>query len=181
MSEDLFEELKSLKANQRIYKIDILKILKVFAKKISVFDIMESTQQFKEACKYVPDEYKRYFDEIYIKNFYMRVKDIIDNNSNYEEYVDKKEFLETINFIKNQFNEFDDEIYDNKFYNRRIIYYLICLYTTYILDEPIHHEGSIFPGHTTIRYDNGIYLCPVKENNENNPKAVCKFCIAIQG
>jgi Uncharacterized protein conserved in archaea len=31
-----------------------------------------------------------------------------------------------------------------------------------------------------VKYENGIYLCPVKGNQKDNPGAVCGFCIAEQ-
>ncbi|KZX17111.1 hypothetical protein MBCUT_03430 [Methanobrevibacter cuticularis] len=177
----MFEELKSLENNEKIYRNDILKILKKWAKKISIFDIMESTYRFREACKYVRDEYKGHFDDIYVKNFYMRVKDIINDNNGYDGFVNKKKFLKSIDFFQDQNKERTGEDIEEKYNNQRLIYYLICIYTTYVLNEPIHHEGSVFPGHTKVRYDNGVYYCPVKSNNSNNPKAVCRYCIAVQG
>lgn len=177
----IFEDLKVLGNNEKISKNDILAILKKYAKNISVFDIMNSTQRFREACKYVQFEYKGHFDDIYVKNFYMRVKDIASNNHDYNGNVNKKLFLRAINYFQKQDNEREELDKGNDFYSQRLIYYMVCIYTTFVLDEPIHAVGSVFPGHTKVRYKNGSYYCPVKANNSNNPKAVCKYCIAKQG
>jgi uncharacterized protein (UPF0305 family) len=177
----LFEDLKSLESLDKISKNNILDILKKWAKNISVFDIMESTNKFRDACKYVQDEYKGHFDDIYVKNFYIRVKDIITDNNNYDEYVNKKLFLKAISYFQKQDKEREKIDKGNELFSQRLIFYLICIYTTFILDEPIHHVGSTFPGHTKVRYKNGVYYCPVKANNSGNPKAVCKYCIAKQG
>lgn len=60
------------------------------------------------------------------------------------------------------------------------IYKIISLYTTFILEEAVHPSGTPFPGGFKVKNENGIYLCPVKENQKNNPGAVCGFCIAEQ-
>ncbi|MEA4957383.1 hypothetical protein SDC9_32117 [bioreactor metagenome] len=181
----LFEDLKSLENNEKISKNDVLKILKKWAENVSVFDIMNSTTRFRESCKYVQKEYKGYFDEIYVKNFYMRVKDILKDKNNYNDNVNRKLFLKAIEYFQKQDSEMEisNKLYDKEevIESHRLIYYLICIYTTFILDEPIHHVGSTFPGHTKVRYENGKYYCPVKNNNINNLKAVCRFCIAKQG
>ena len=62
----------------------------------------------------------------------------------------------------------------------RSIYAIISLYTTFVLEEPIHPVGTKFPGELEVEYDDGVYYCPVKENNVDNPKAICQFCIAEQ-
>lgn len=59
-------------------------------------------------------------------------------------------------------------------------YKLISFYTTFILDEPIHPVGMPFPGGFKVKYENGTYYSPVKENQKDNPGAVCEFWIAEQ-
>jgi len=180
--EELFQmisEFELLKSNGKIYKNDILEILKSWASTISIFDIMNATVNFRKNCQYVQENYMNHLSEIYIKNFYLRIKDIPSDNEDYDGDVNKNDFFETLKFLKSQIEE-NIEDKDHS-YQQSLIYYLICIYTTYVLEEPIHPEGSVFPGNTSIRYDNGVYLCPVKQNNSENPKAVCKFCIAIQG
>lgn len=174
----LFEDLKLLESNEEISKGDILIILKKWAEEISIFDIMNSTSRFREACKYVHEQYKSYFDDIYIKNFYLQVKEISKDDNDYKDNVNKKLFLKAIGYFKKQNDEFNEE---SESHFHHLIYYLICIYTTFILDEPIHAVGSTFPGHRKVRYDKGVYYCPVKHNNSNNPKAVCRYCIAKQG
>lgn len=177
----MFEDLKSLESIDKISKNDVLQILRKYAKNISVFDIMNSTSNFREACKYVQGEYKGHFDDIYVKNFYMRIKDIITDKTVYDGFFNKKLFLKAIDYFQKQDKEREIIDKENDFHSQRLIYYLICIYTTFVLNEPIHHVGSIFPGHRKVRYENGLYYCPVKANNSNNPKAVCRYCIAKQG
>lgn len=60
------------------------------------------------------------------------------------------------------------------------IYKIISLYTTFILNEPIHIVGTRFPGGFKVKYENKEYYCPVKESQKDNPNAVCAFCISKQ-
>ncbi|KZX13095.1 DUF2115 family protein [Methanobrevibacter curvatus] len=177
----MFKDFKKLKSKEIIYKNDLLDALKKYAKNISIFDIMSSTSNFRDACKYVRDEYKGHFDDIYIKNFYMKVAEIGIDDKEYNEKIHKKKYLKAIDFFSNQDENREEEDPENEFKKQRQIYYLICIYTTFILEEPIHAVGSIFPGHTKVREDNGKFYCPVKANNTTNPKAVCRFCLAHQG
>jgi uncharacterized protein (UPF0305 family) len=177
----MFNDLKNLEINEKISKNDVLEILKKWAKKISVFDIMTSTHNFREACKYVRNEYKGYFDDIYVKNFFMRVSEIANCEDSYDGYVNKEKFIKAIDFFTNQDKNRDKKDLEHRYNNQRLIYYMICIYTTFIVEEPIHHVGSTFPGHTKVKEINGKFYCPVKANNTPNPKAVCRFCLAAQG
>ena len=60
------------------------------------------------------------------------------------------------------------------------IYRLISIYTTFIMDEPVHPVGMPFPGGFKIKQEYGTYYCPVKESQKDNPNAVCGICIAEQ-
>ncbi|HML04306.1 MAG TPA: DUF2115 family protein, partial [Methanobacterium sp.] len=60
------------------------------------------------------------------------------------------------------------------------IYEVVSLYTTFILEEPIHMVGTLFPGGFRVKFEGKTYYCPVKEKQKDNPGAVCGFCIAEQ-
>ena len=72
------------------------------------------------------------------------------------------------------------ELYKNENDKFPLIYTIISLYTTFILNEPIHPIGTPFPGNLKVTYENGTYFCPVKDKQKENPNAVCRFCIAKQ-
>ena len=61
-----------------------------------------------------------------------------------------------------------------------MIYGIVSLYTTYILEEPIHPVGTPFPGSLKVEEKDGVFYCPVKDANLESPNAVCKMCIAEQ-
>ena len=99
--------------------------------------------------------------------------DIINESFDFDEFVKSVVNLET------NYNEpIEEDGKSSEEFKR--IYTAISLYTTFVLDEPIHPVGTMFPGHLEVEYHDGVYYCPVKKNNEDNPRAVCQFCIAEQ-
>ena len=66
---------------------------------------------------------------------------------------------------------------DDKF---PLIYVITALYTTFILEEPIHPVGSEFPGNLKVEEKNGTFLCPVKDHQKDNINAICHLCLAEQ-
>jgi uncharacterized protein (UPF0305 family) len=175
----MFKELKNLKSQDEILKKDLLEILHGLAKNISVHDLMIATAILREEGKYVQANYRKGYEEIYIKYFIMRLKDVKEDKTNYnEEISNKKDFVEAIELLETQFH--DEKLYKRENDKFPIIYTIICLYTTFISDEPIHPVGTPFPGSLEVTYENETYLCPVKDKQSENPNAVCKFCIAEQ-
>ena len=55
---------------------------------------------------------------------------------------------------------------------------IVSIYTTFILEASIHPVGTSFPGGFKIKFENGEYLCPVKEKQLNTPGALCHFCVS---
>ncbi|MDR2967179.1 MAG: DUF2115 family protein [Methanobacteriaceae archaeon] len=174
----MFKELNKLKQKDHIFKKDLMSLLQNLAKTISVHDLAIATAILREEGKYVQKNYREEYLNIYIKYFIMRIKDVKEDNSEYNELIEKKEFVEAIELFESQF--LNEKLYKNENDKFPIIYIIITLYTTFILDEPIHPVGTPFPGSLKVRYDNGIYLCPVKDKQSENPNAVCKLCIAKQ-
>jgi uncharacterized protein (UPF0305 family) len=172
----MYEYLSDFLKIDKISKDYLLSILRNLSKKISVNDLILASAHLHAEGEYIQATYRKEYQDIYIKYFIMRTKEIKENKNNYKGEIDKQELLESINLLKNQFDLVDDEGED-KFH---LIYSVVSLYTTYILDEPIHPVGTPFPGNLMVTVEDGIYYCPVKENNEDNPLAVCKFCIALQ-
>jgi len=178
----MFKELNNLKSKKKILKKDLIKILQELAKTLSVHDLMLASTLLREEGKYVQTNYREKYLEIYIKYFIMRIKEIKEikkDKSNYSEIIyNEKDFLEAIDLLEKQ--PHDETIHiceEDKF---PVIYTIISLYTTFILNEPIHPLGTPFPGSLKVTYRNGTYFCPVKDKQSETPQAVCKFCIAKQ-
>jgi uncharacterized protein (UPF0305 family) len=168
--------LKELDFSREIKKQELLDILRKEASEVHITDIMNFYLNLAEEGKYVQEHYKKEYLEAYVKGFIMRIKEIKDNINYYEGSVDKNELKKALKLLRQQEKDIREITGDRSF----IVYTLISLYTTFILNEPIHIVGTLFPGGFRVKYENKIYYCPVKEAQKDNPNAVCGFCIAEQ-
>lgn len=176
--EVIFKLFDKIKKMDKIEKVDFIEMIRPLSKSITIHDLSIATAVLRENGKYVQENYREKYLEVYIKYFIMRLKDINEDKNSYDnDYVDVDELCESLDILKCQMNMEENEHPNDKF---PLIYVLISLYTTYILEQPIHPVGTPFPGNLHVTYEDGIFYCPVKENNENNPEAVCKFCLAEQ-
>lgn len=175
-AEDILIELEKLSPQSEITQAELMEILKKYAATISVYDLMLASARMRKDGEFVHASYREKYLEIYIKYFIMRMKEVL----NYEDYddsaIDREAFDESFPMLERTF-ETEGIGEDDKF---PLIYVITALYTTFILEEPIHPVGSEFPGSLKVEERNGIYLCPVKENQKDNPNAVCHLCIAEQ-
>lgn len=170
--------LKDINKLEKLNKNEIMLILKKEASSIGIMDIMQASIFLSEDAKYVQGSYKEEYLKSYNEAFITRLKVLKDDKEKYEGHVDCEKLQEAVNLLNEQENQVKaGEGFDPKFFE---IYKLISIYTTFILEEAVHPQGTPFPGGFKVKYENGIYLCPVKENQKNNPGAVCGFCIAEQ-
>ena len=177
-SEDILIELTEIKSKDSIAKNDLMIILKKYARIISPFDLMLASARMREDGIYVQSQYREKYLEIYIKYFIMRMKEVADNNEDMCDEIDTDKLDESLPLLKNTFeNEKLSEDIDDKF---PLIYVITSLYTTFILEEPIHPVGSEFPGNLKVTKENNTFYCPVKDNQKDNPNAICHLCLAEQ-
>ena len=106
------------------------------------------------------------------------MKEVIENDNYNDKEIDKESFVTSFPMLKRTFekerlsNADDDKI--------PLIYVITALYTTFILEEPIHPVGSEFPGSLKVEEKNGKFFCPVKDNQKDNINAICHLCLAEQ-
>jgi len=174
----MFKKLNKLKLHDNIQKKDLMIILQDVAKTISVYDLILATAILRDEGKFVQKSYRDDYLETYIKYFILRIKNVKEDKTEYADILVKKDFVEAIELLEFQFTS--DVLYKNENDKFPLIYTIICLYTTFILDEPVHPVGTPFPGSLKVRFENGTYLCPVKDKQSDNPYAVCKLCKAKQ-
>lgn len=178
-SEDILAELKTLTPNEYITKKQLMEILKKYAGIISVYDLMLASARMRKDGEYIQSNYREKYLEIYVKYFIMRMKEVLQKEDyNHGEKIDKNSFDESFPMLKRTFEkERLTTIGDDKF---PLIYVITSLYTTFILEEPIHPVGSEFPGSLKVEERNGTFFCPVKDNQKDNVNAICHLCLAEQ-
>jgi uncharacterized protein (UPF0305 family) len=129
--------------------------------------------------EFVHANYREKYLEIYIKYFILRMKEVLGNDSyDKKTNIDKPAFDESFPMLERTFEkERISASSEDKF---PLIYVITSLYTTFILEEPIHPVGSEFPGSLKVEERNGEFFCPVKDNQKDNVDAICHLCLAEQ-
>ena len=110
----------------------------------------------------------------------MRMKEVLANDDYANSAIDRQAFDESFPMLERTFEKEKEGTFgghDDKF---ALIYVITALYTTFILEEPIHPVGSEFPGSLKVENRNGKFLCPVKDNQKDNADAICHLCLAEQ-
>lgn len=173
----IFSDLENLSKKENVSVNNLRDILKEYAKSISVFDEMNATCIIREDCKYMQKNIRDAYLEVYIKYFFKRIKEILNDDENYPENLNKKEFEKSLKVIKDQFKQYSNNKGNSKY---SLILTLISFYATFVKNEPIHPVGTPFPGNLKLIKEGDDYLCPVKEKQSNNPNAICNLCISKQ-
>ena len=177
--EYILVELKELSSQDNITKKELIEIFKKYAISISVYDTMIACEHMRIDGEFVQANYREKFFEIYIKSFILRMKEVrLNENYEREAIIDKTAFVESFPRLKQTFEKEKSTIHkDDKF---PLIYAITVLYTTFILEEPVHPVGSEYPGNLKIEERDGKFYCPVKENQKDNINVVCHLCLAEQ-
>ena len=173
----MFEKFDALiSEDDKISKDDLMIVLKEELSDVSVFDLMIISAEIIENNKYVQKSYQEKSKKIYVDSFINRVTEIRSNDTVYNDYFNRDNFVDKLNQLK--------DIYKHISTDRKnkspLINLVVSLYTTFVLDEPIHPLGTPFPGSLEVMMENGVYYCPVKEANIDTPNSVCRLCIAEQ-
>ena len=176
-AEDILTDLKELTPQKNIKKSELMKILKEYAATISVYDLMMASAHMRKDGEFIHANYREKYLEIYIKYFLLRMKEVLQNDYYVDANIDKTAYDDCFPMLERTFEKEKLDENDGKF---PLIYVITSLYTTFILEEPIHPVGSEFPGNLKVENRNGKFLCPVKDNQKDNVNAICHLCLAEQ-
>ena len=174
----MFEELHEILEDKKISKNKLLAILKEKAQNISVFDLMDAHKYILQDVEFVQDKYQDDFRQAYVKQFIGHINNIKKDNTDYDsrgkmDRIDRKQFEKSLEDLHN--------VYDGVDFDKdkvQLIYCLVSLYATFILNEPIHSLDTPFPGNLKIKKLGKFYYCPVKATQKNTEGAVCNICIS---
>ena len=162
--------------NRPLKKMDLLQILKKEASNIHIKEIMDATSYLNEDARFMPIPEQKEYIKRFTKAFFIRIKDIKEDKWHYTGLVDTiqlKDFLNVLEMQKNKAQSHSEVCFHK-------IARIVATYTAFILEESIHPVGTRFPGGFVLRYENGVYYCPVKEKQINTPSALCRFCVSLQ-
>lgn len=173
---ELCDELLKIAHEEKITGNSVLEILKKYCSTITVFDMMTVSAEIIEENKYVQANYREDSQKSYVETFILRVREILADNNDYAKRIDKKEFSDAIKTLMSN-RENQTEKSKSKF---PLIGCIASIYTTFILEEPIHKVGTLFPGSLKVEEKDGKFYCPVRDANIDTPNAVCNICLAEQ-
>lgn len=177
-AEGILIELKELSSNEVITTDELMELLKRYARIISVQDLMLATAYIRKDGEFIQSQYREKYLEIYIKYFIIRMNEVKENDEYQNKSIDKTALDEAYPLLERTFEK--ERISDSKDDKFPLIYVITALYTTFILEEPIHPVGSEFPGNLSVEERDGTFYCPVKENQKDNINAICHLCLAEQ-
>ena len=173
---ELCDELLKITYEEKISGNSVLEILKKYCSTITVFDMMTVSAEIIEENKYVQASYREDSQKSYVETFILRVREILADNNDYTKRIDKKEFVDAIKTLMSN-RENQTEKSKTKF---QLIGCMTSIYTTFLLEEPIHKVGTLFPGSLKVEEKDGKFYCPVRDANIDTPNAVCNICLAEQ-
>ncbi|MEN6330280.1 MAG: DUF2115 domain-containing protein [Methanobacteriaceae archaeon] len=174
----MHSKVKGLTLRGQTTKNELLVVLQDDARQVGLDEIMRSSLHLQRDAKYVQASYREEYIKAYTNGFLIRIKEVKEEKQNYSGPVDVEELDTAIELLEEQEKMVESrEDAEPAFFQ---IYKIISLYTTFIKEEPIHQVGTPFPGGFQVKKDKDRFTCPVKKNNEDNPLAVCPFCIAEQ-
>ena len=99
-SKDILIELKELSSKDSIKKSELMGILKKYAHTISVYDLMELSERMRKEGEYLDEEYREHFLEIYIKNFILRINELIALKDYDDSNIDKDSLMKHSLFLR---------------------------------------------------------------------------------
>jgi len=170
-------KLENLTFQSKPSKNELLEALQTLSKNIEVKDIVRCSLQILMEAECIHTSYKKEFIKTEI-GLIIRIREVRDDQTNYSGYIDEEELRSALELLLEQ--EKTAEAIENFEPAMKRIYSIISLYTTFIKEEPIHQVGTPFPGGFIVKKVGDTYTCPVKDNNQDNPLALCPFCIAEQ-
>ena len=176
-TEQLLNKLKKLGENDSIEAMDLFKIIKEESKNVSINTIIGMSTFLRDDFKHIQDKYKDHYTESILSQL-LRINEIKKDTNIYNTKIDKNKFNKAISNITKFLNY--DNLYkgEDKF---NLISILVTLYSSFLIEKPIHPVGTIFPGENLkIRNENGEFFCPVKKKQINNPNSLCVFCVCKQ-
>ena len=173
ISLEMYNDFSNVISNENTISCDsVLEILKKYASTVSVFDLMAVNAKMIKDSEYVQKSYKDKGHKVYAKYFLGRLKYISGDETHYSKNIDKEEFIDAIATLKS-YHMNGTINNETKF---PLIYGIVSLYTTFVLEEPIHPVGTPFPGSLEVEEIDGPAILNINDaiamNTEVEPSTM---------
>lgn len=152
----------------------LLSILKKELGSYTIFDFVEIQSYIEKDCKELPLAYKEKFKKNVTNQLLVNFKSILSSKNLQNQPLDMEQYMDFLERFQSRLDDPDER-------PRIIIMYYFCaMYNLFITQTPPHPEGTPFPGGFVVEKMGEDYYCPVKDKQEDNIRAICKFCVARQ-
>ncbi|WP_226891152.1 DUF2115 family protein [Methanothermobacter thermautotrophicus] len=145
----------------------LMMVLRKMAATVNVYDLMEVRVFLERSCRFVQERYRTVYIDSYMS---MVVDSVLDLRARFPGVSETASEWYRLHDASKRLDEM----------NAPIIVGLTVLYRTFLKGEPLHPPGTPFPGGFEVERKDGVYYCPVKDKQKDNPKALCDICIARQ-
>ena len=152
----------------------LLSILKKELRSYSIFDFIEIQAFIEKDCKDLPPVYKEKFKKKMLEQLFVNFKSILSSENLQNQQLDMEQYLDFLERFQSRLADTDE------LPGMIVMYYFCAMYNIFITQTPPHPEGTPFPGGFVVEKVGEEYYCPVKEKQEDNIDAICKFCVAKQ-
>ncbi len=152
---------------------ELLSELKNEARYISNEDLSLARAAIMEAVENVPEPYKTIYSSDYFTFLYesfLRLKR--HDQIQAEEEIDAMDYSSLLDSIKDKGTS-----PDKKRDALTRLTSLVLTYLVFIVKEPLHPVGMIFPGGMRITQKEPHYYCPAKDKQSETNISFCEFCI----
>jgi uncharacterized protein (UPF0305 family) len=166
------QELRESVHDQRTLFLKLKQELRAY----SVFDLIKVQALLENDCKYLPPKYKKILKEKTCEQIFSNYKAILSSTNVKNQELNIEQYLDFLNSFQNRL----DNMIGNDNHQIIVLFYLCAMYNIFITKTPPHPVGTPFPGGFAIEKIGNEYYCPVKDKQQDNKEALCRFCVAKQ-
>ena len=172
-------ELDELSLKETFDKYDLMEIINDYISIISTYDLMLFTEDMRKDWSHVSAKFRNEYMDFHINNFINMMLKMMHKHDVENKIINKEDFNFCLEVLKKRFNaEVQDiDLNMNKF---PLVKLIATIYLTFIIEEPIHPVGTVFPGDFKVEEKDGKYWCPVKDKQMKTEESSCRLCIAKQ-
>ncbi|MCX9015247.1 MAG: DUF2115 family protein [Candidatus Methanoperedens sp.] len=152
----------------------LLSLLKKELSSYSIFEFIKIQAFIEKDSKDLPCGYKEKFKEKMLEQLFVNFKSILSCEDVQNQQLDMEQYLGFLERFGSRLADMDEMP------RMTVLYYFCAMYNIFITQTPPHPEGTPFPGGFVVEKVGEEYYCPVKEKQEDNIEAICKFCVARQ-
>ena len=152
---------------------ELLNELKEQAQHITNEDLSLARAAVMEAVEHVPEPYKTIYSSDYFSFLYENFLSLKGHEQVHaEDELDAQEYDSLLHSIRDK-----NDLEGRKREALTRFSGLVLAYLVFILREPLHPVGMVFPGGMRIMQMEAHYYCPVKDKQSGTGISFCEFCI----